>query len=473
MHTPQNFTINGIAYNTTSEYTVEVTSGGFYEGRITIPKSVIYESKTYKVDAIGDDAFNECEKLNSVSIPKTVKEIGKFAFRGCANLSKISIPNSVISIDNFAFSCCISLNSIYIPYSVSNIKGNVFEACENLTGLAVSTLNPAFKSSGGVLFDKTMETLVSFPTGKITGDYIIPDTVKRIGESAFADCINLYSVSIPDSVKQIDESAFHGCFGLTNITFSNSVVNIVELTFASCKNLRSFTIPNSVTNIEDSAFCDCENLSSITIPESVLRIEHSVFDLCPNLTNLIVNESNPNYSSQNGVLFDKTMEKLIKFPTGKISNHYKIPASVKEIADSAFSYSKELFSVDIPNSVERIGRTAFTDCTDLNKVFIPDSVKIIGAMAFSNCSNLKSITISNSDTNIECGAFYYCENLEEFHYRSSVPYDFINEIHPELFFKGINQSTCVLFVPKGSKQAYKLAKLWQDFENIVEEEEDL
>ena len=89
----------------------------------------------------------------------------------------------------------------------------------------------------------------------------IPDSVTKIGGSAFWECASLTSVTIPDGVTEIESSAFYGCKNLTSVTISDSVTKIGEWAFHGCENLTSVTIPDSVTEIGDDAFSRCGKLN--------------------------------------------------------------------------------------------------------------------------------------------------------------------------------------------------------------------
>src|SRR6185436_11240842 len=88
-----------------------------------------------------------------------------------------------------------------------------FRNCTGLTAFTVATDNPAYKSLGGVLFDIAQTTLIQFPAGK-TGAYAVPNTVKTIGDWAFANCSGLISITIGANVTRIAEEAFWGCSNL-------------------------------------------------------------------------------------------------------------------------------------------------------------------------------------------------------------------------------------------------------------------
>lgn len=101
------------------------------------------------------------------------------------------------------------------------------------------------------------------------------------------------------------------------VTIPNGVTSIGKYAFVDCGLLQSITIPDSVTSIGDKAFLLCVSLKGITIPDGVLSIGNDAFANCNLLQNIDVSESNSDYSSSNGVLFDKTQTILMKYPEGK------------------------------------------------------------------------------------------------------------------------------------------------------------
>ncbi len=275
---------------------------------------------------------------------------------------------------NYAFSGCDNLTSITIPDSVSTIGKSAFVDCDSLTSIT------------------------------------IPDSVSTIGESAFKSCDNLTSITIPDSVSTIGDQTFHYCRSLTSITIPDGVTAIGKGAFDYCTSLTSITIPDSVTSIGFGAFSDCDSLTSITIPDSVSTIGSVAFLNCTGLISIDVDRNNKNYTSENGVLFNKNKSCLINYPGGR-KDAYIIPDSVSTIGDHAFFDCKNLTSITIPDSVTTIGESAFMGCFGLTSINIPDSVTTIGEYAFSDCDSLTSITIPNSVSTIGGRAFRYCTSL--------------------------------------------------------------
>ena len=139
-----------------------------------------------------------------------------------------------------------------------------------------------------------------------------------------------------------------------------------------------------------------------------------------------------------------------------------IPSSVTGIGEDAFSYCSSLTSINIPSSVTEIGRDAFRDCSSLTSVNIPSSVTEIGGYAFSGCSSLTSINIPSSVTSIGEVAFGCCSGLRSIYVYAETPLSIGVGV-----FDGCDSENCILYVPKGTYDAYWYSK-WGYFDNIVE-----
>lgn len=204
---------------------------------------------------------------------------------------------------------------------------------------------------------------------------------------------NLASFIFPASTKSIDDYAFCNCWGLTILSLPASLQNIGFCAFAVCKNLTSIFVPSSVTTISVQAFEGCSALYN-------------------------VDNGNPNYSSFDGVLYNKNKTNLIQCPISKTG------------------------SFIIPETVTTIGREAFYFCPNITSVIIPSSVNQIQWLAFGLCKNLSSLIV-----------------------RRLVPAVLYSSDDP---FWLVDKNTCTLYVPHGSKVAYQTANQWKDFKNIVE-----
>lgn len=207
------------------------------------------------------------------------------------------------------------------------------------------------------------------------------------------------------------------------------VTSIGEHAFYDCSNLASIVIPEGVTSIRDYAFYDCSSLTSIVIPKGITFIGKTAFSYCSSLTSIV------------------------------------IPETVTAIESSAFYGCSSLASIVIPARVTSIESSAFAYCSSLTSIVIPEGVTTIGNYTFWGCSSLASITIPENVTTIEWAAFSGCSNLQEIHSQAITPPTCGSDC-----FLRVNKSTCTLYVPKGSLDAYKAADGWKDFVNIVEEE---
>lgn len=371
------FEVGGLKYTVTDEtnHYVSVGKGTSQpSGALQILETVTYpetDGVKYTVTSIAVEGFYFCGRITSITIPNSVTSIGKSAFHTCNDLTSVTIPNSVTTIASSAFYSCRNLKSVTIPESVKTIESSAFGNCGNLTSIT------------------------------------IPDGVTTIGDAAFGGCTRLQKVSIGNSVTRIGKNAFAHT-GLHSITLPSSITSMGENVFdfsvlselkyntnainrkviSGILTLNYVTIGDNVTSIEDSLFFGNSSLLSVNIGSSVERIGKDAFLGCNTICEINVSDDNTNYSSENGIVFNKDKTTIICYPKYKDETSYTIPNSVTSIGDCAFRECNRLTSITIPSSVKSIGEYAFSACSRLKSVIIPNSVKIIDNYVFKNCSGL-------------------------------------------------------------------------------------
>ena len=257
-----------------------------------------------EVSDIADNAFQNCEKIVSISLPDTISSIGWDAFSGCSSLQKINIPEKVSYIGANAFSQCRSLESINIPDGIEYIDGRTFEVCESLESITL----PASVSRIGDSAFAGCTSLTSIN---------IPEIITEIEDNTFRECNSLTSINLPDSITRIGNEAFYDCISLNSINIPNAVTIIGDSAFRGTA-VTSIAIPDSVTSIGEGAFSDCEKLSSpIDIPDSVSNIGVSAFAYCSLLPAITIN--NPKC-----IIGDKAIPKetIIHGFTGSTAEEY-------------------------------------------------------------------------------------------------------------------------------------------------------
>lgn len=154
-------------------------------------------------------------------------------------------------------------------------------------------------------------------------------------------------------------------------------------------------------------------ITSIVIPDSVISIGVSTFSGCTSLAEITVSPDNKNYSSVDGVLFNKDGSELIIYPKGNGRSAYTVPDGVTSISGSAFSGCTSLKEIVIPDSVTTIGSSAFEGCTSLSKVKLSNNLTIIEERTFYDCTSLAEIVIPDSVTRIGESAFLGCTSLSK------------------------------------------------------------
>ncbi|MDO5558987.1 MAG: leucine-rich repeat protein [Oscillospiraceae bacterium] len=360
---------------------------------------------------------------------------------------------SPLGIDAVTEPSCIttvSAASIYEHFAYTIWLGEI--QIEQYTGFEEEVTVPAVIDGLNV----TRIDDYAFQSSKTLKSVILPEGLRSIGYQAFQDCKLLESVDIPDSVTEISAQAFDD----TAIADSqqSGFVYVGNYVYA----YKGSAYQDTELTLKDSAVGFCEgfystpvktfnSVETVNIPSSMKHFSQDAIQYFSQVSEFNVSADNKYYSSKFGVLFNKDMSTLIRYP-GRLKNdsyevpeqtavigfsafsdcknlkHVTLPAQLKEIGEKAFS-STPLTEISLPSSLSNIKRLAFTD-TGMSTVIIPESVKYLGYGSFAGCKNLKDVTVMNADCEIDngqlsvapCTISDYCPYPE-----AIVLYDYVDE----------------------------------------------
>ena len=399
------------------------------------------------VTTIGANAFESCDHLVRAVFPASLQSIGSFAFYACNGLTEITLPGSV-QIGRLAFSSCKSLSSVALCKN-AYLKGNAFFDCENLTsftaeGTLDAEINPfygckaLFDENGLIIIGNTLysydvsrpETDVIVPEGverivarafspsesepspaltRIT----LPDTLRSIGDYAFAGCENLRDITLPDTITEIGFSAFWNCSLLfentggflicqnalygytgqeTTVRVPQGITEIADGAFQSGR-CQTVILPEGVTRIGKKAFADCDQLSSILLPTTLKTIDAWAFKHCDRLSSYACRSTagqSEHFFMENGILF-----------------RYYLPSSVTNLTPQSLAESglcamivPDLDIIDDQIEAERFaGNSLF--CLRFNG-------STIQSRAFADCKNLRVVIVGSQHAAIADDAFEGC-----------------------------------------------------------------
>ena len=385
---------------------------------------------------------------------------------GCISpVSDIVIPEKVIfegieytvtEISEQAFSggwlLDSSLTSVTMPNSIRCIGNNAFAWCYSL-----KTVN----------FGSGLEFIgwsAFFQCQKLE-EAILPDGVKTIEDGAFYSCYALKKAYLGNSLTEIAPSLMCYCRSLITVNVPETVTKIGMEAFLECKSMGKIVIPESVEEIDNYAFYSCTALHIVNIPEATVRIGLSAFEGCSSLENIYL----PNVKEWGYSAFVNSGLRDIEFGEG-----------ITTIGVNCFSNCEKLYEVHIGENVETICSGAFNKCRNLSLLYfndkvttiedfafarcrlytlkLPDSVKEIGNYAFQVNSNLSSVQIgSGLET---CGKYLFkeCKSIERLKVSAENP-----PVCDTDALDDIDKSKCQLYVPASAIEKYQVAEQWKDF----------
>ena len=200
---------------------------------------------------VGEQAFDNCRALTSITLPGSLTLFGHGAFSATGIVS-VTLPGSLVHVYDYAFSHCNALTFLALPDSLTSIGKSSFTACRKLPCLT------------------------------------LPDALTSVGDRAFSFCEAITSLTLPKSLTRMGVRAFEWCQALTSLTLPDSLLDVIpDHAFISCFALTSLTLPDSVTSVGDYAFHTCESVTTLTLPDSLTDIGVAAFGACGSLTSVM------------------------------------------------------------------------------------------------------------------------------------------------------------------------------------------
>ena len=307
------------------------------------------------LESIGARAFEHCTSLSEVKLPNTLKKVDIDAFYSANITGELVIPDSVESIENNSFSGCHNISKVVIGSNLKTISGtssidyyNSFRTCSNLKEFVVKQDNRYFSSQDGILYNKDKTKLILAPSACEVNDLYIPNSVKEIGDYSF--------------------------YGSTNVK-------------------GKIYLPEGLISMGSQSFSQCGISGEVNIPSSVTSIKSSSFFNAEYITKINVDSNNLNYSSQDGILYNKDKTELIIAPHKLTINNLTLPDSLKVIDGMAFDSCQNITgTLTLNDNLETIKDRAFYCCSGISgTVVMPESVKEVERGIFESCVGIQNI----------------------------------------------------------------------------------
>ncbi len=254
-------------------------------------------------------------------------------------------------------------------------------------------VNPNDPPEIEIIYSEDLKTLIYYPRPWTDSVFVIPSHVEVLGEGCFSGCSALKQIIGHDGIVKIEKNAFNGS-GITSFELPALITELPEGCFEGTA-LKEFTIPARITKIGAECFADCDALKTITIEEGV----ESIGDLCfqgdyklqeinlpasvksigegafkvyrwatsGSLRSINVAEGNQNYTSADGILYNKDQTRLIAVPS-LYSGELVVPATVTEMADYSIQFCSKLTKLTLPENLKSMGEMTLDRCMQLSEL---------------------------------------------------------------------------------------------------------
>ena len=287
----------------------------------------------------------------------------------------------------------------------------------------------------------------------LSGALIIPDDVKEIGDYAFDWCGNITSLYLPSKLEIIGSSAFGCCRSLSgNLNLPSTVYYIGGEAFLECSNLTGILqLPDGLTNIGGGAFRYCHGFNgSLTIPLGVSVLEDETFWGCAGLNGQLILHDNIQSIGEGA------------FYNCRFQGELALPSNLKTIPRFCFEWNEFSSIAAFPNNLISIGEAAFGSCWRLSGVLeLPNELVSLGERSFAGCSALEGIVLPAELTTIKTDAFSGCHYLNKIVCKATEPPYLQSAV-----FNGVAKDNFTVEVPETAVTRYQSASGWSEFKRI-------
>ena len=317
---------------------------------------------------ICDSAF-QGKGLHSITLPDSVVSIGGVAFANNDDMEYCNIPASVkYIVENNPWGGCFCIKKMKCESPLFQIKDSIlyssdFRVCYGMIYWNSNNIEIDFKTK--IICANAFWSCRSIAYDIIKSVRLI--SIDEIGAQAFFSCKSaVFKTERP--IKQIGIDSFARCESLEVIDISK-LKEIPEHAFKACKQLKAIHFSSELTIINKGAFELCEALEHMKIPKSVSFIAEDAFNGCTSLDDFQVDTENTSYTSVDGILYNKNVTRLIKYPPAKVGKEFVIPNTVCEICNNAFEQTV-LETVRCNGQILSFGKQVFNKNKALNKCYI-------------------------------------------------------------------------------------------------------
>ncbi len=471
------FTVDGLNYSTKDgvAYLTGATSKSITS--LTVPATVTYGGKTYPVNYLYDDAFDNYKSLRSVRFEESDAPICTMSRSGEMYLPTSPFENCPIEEYYFGRDQAEFLGPNSLSYNLTYLASTADSVKLTYGGKTTGILSKTF------LFDVMSATKVTEVTigGDIKyfhkndsfadcinlqtftlnpGDYTVPSSIfpsividnlilnatqfttipyKNVKNLTFGEGWEsvpdnfmlssnvsrnpvIESISLPLSISRVGEDAFDYCINLESVNFPNNLVTIEDYAFQNCEKLLGVSFGDHLKRLGRYAFSHCNNINEITLPGSLIEINESFYN-CANLKKVTLLESSEEFTLYKSPFFVCPLDSLILERV--VPNLYYTEVSYLKLGEgweeipkdfkgsSTLNHDKNLEILSLPSTLKSIGDDAFDFCESLKEVNFPENLVYIGNNAFQYCKKLQNVVFGNKLEYIGFYAFAECESLTD------------------------------------------------------------